>query len=481
MTLRTRIAAAAGVAVALAVIAVVDRRLPRRARRAARRGRRLAARPRRRGRRLAEPRAASPTGCRTSRASRSAAPRATCSWCGRRPAAAQADARARPCRWTSARTRSPAAAPARSWSTPPSTASTCACSRAAWAAAGAIQVARPLDEVDRQLDRILLLLLFVGAAGVALGAGLGAIVARTALAPIASFTRRTEELAADPDPSERMEVTGRDELTRLARSFNSTLDALERSVEAQRHLVADASHELRTPIASLRANIQTLQEADRLPAARARVAAGGHRRGAGRADRPGGRHRGAGARDQAGRAGRRRAPRPDRRGGRGARAGARRRPGRLPRGRRADGGARRAPAHPARGGEPGRQRGQVEPARRPRGAGADRRRAERARPRARLRRRRPAARVRALLPRRGRARPAGLRAWASRSCARRPRRTAASPAPATRPAAGRCCASRSACRFGRPPSRRSAKAPQGGLSGRAYGARRRSIDRGGTS
>jgi two-component system sensor histidine kinase MprB len=131
---------------------------------------------------------------------------------------------------------------------------------------GAIQVARPLDEVDRQLDRILLLLVFVGATGVALGAGMGAVVARTALAPIASFTRRTEELAADPDPSERMDVTGRDELTRLARSFNTTLDALERSVEAQRHLVADASHELRTPISSLRANIQTLQDADRLPA-----------------------------------------------------------------------------------------------------------------------------------------------------------------------------------------------------------------------
>jgi two-component system sensor histidine kinase MprB len=131
---------------------------------------------------------------------------------------------------------------------------------------GAIQVARPLDEVDRQLDRILLVLLFVSAAGVALGAGLGALVARTALAPIAGFTRRTEQLATDPDLSERMEVTGRDELSRLAHSFNSTLDALERSVEAQRHLVADASHELRTPIASLRANIQTLQEADRLPA-----------------------------------------------------------------------------------------------------------------------------------------------------------------------------------------------------------------------
>jgi two-component system sensor histidine kinase MprB len=130
---------------------------------------------------------------------------------------------------------------------------------------GALQVARPLDEIDRQLDRVLLVLVFVGAGGVALGAGLGALVARTALAPIDRFTRQTEQLAADADPSERMEVGGGEELERLARSFNATLDSLERSVEAQRQLVADASHELRTPIASLRANIQTLGEAERLP------------------------------------------------------------------------------------------------------------------------------------------------------------------------------------------------------------------------
>ena len=132
---------------------------------------------------------------------------------------------------------------------------------------GAIQVARPLDEVDRQLDRVLLVLLLVGAAGVALGAALAAVVARTALAPIDRFTRRTEEIAGDPDPSHRIDVTTKDELGRLARSFNTTLDSLERSVEAQRQLVADASHELRTPIASLRANIQTLEHAERLPAA----------------------------------------------------------------------------------------------------------------------------------------------------------------------------------------------------------------------
>jgi two-component system sensor histidine kinase MprB len=129
---------------------------------------------------------------------------------------------------------------------------------------GAVQVGRPLAEEDHVLRNLLIVLLIVGVAGIAVAALLGVLVARTALAPIARFTRRTEKLTGNPDLSLRLEVEGKDELARLARSFNATLDALERSVAAQRHLVADASHELRTPIASLRANIQTLEEADRL-------------------------------------------------------------------------------------------------------------------------------------------------------------------------------------------------------------------------
>jgi two-component system sensor histidine kinase MprB len=130
---------------------------------------------------------------------------------------------------------------------------------------GAAQIARPLTEVDRSLRQLLLILLAVGAGGILVAAVLGGVVARAALAPVSRFTRRTEALTANPDLSQRLEIEGQDELARLARSFNATLDALERSAEAQRHLVADASHELRTPIASLRANVQVLQDADLLP------------------------------------------------------------------------------------------------------------------------------------------------------------------------------------------------------------------------
>jgi two-component system sensor histidine kinase MprB len=130
---------------------------------------------------------------------------------------------------------------------------------------GAVQVARPLGEVDSVLHRVLLILLVLSAGGIALGAAMGGGVARAALAPVRRFTSGTESIAASGDVSRRMDVEGDDELARLARSFNATLDELEQSVEAQRHLVADAGHELRTPIASLRANIQTLEDADRLP------------------------------------------------------------------------------------------------------------------------------------------------------------------------------------------------------------------------
>ncbi len=131
---------------------------------------------------------------------------------------------------------------------------------------GAVQIARSLTEVDHSLGRIKNLLILIAGGGIAIAAALGLVVSRAALAPVRRLTTATENVTETGDLSERIDVGGRDELSRLADSFNAMLGALEESSRAQRQLVADASHELRTPLTSLRTNIEVLASERKLPA-----------------------------------------------------------------------------------------------------------------------------------------------------------------------------------------------------------------------
>ncbi len=134
----------------------------------------------------------------------------------------------------------------------------------------AVQFAQPLTEVDSLLARLRLILVLLDIGGIALAALLGRLVSGAAVQPLKRLTQTTEHVALTQDLSQRIRPTGEDELGRLATSFNAMLDALEHSmsaldasVHAQRQLVADASHELRTPVTSLRTNIEILQQQGR--------------------------------------------------------------------------------------------------------------------------------------------------------------------------------------------------------------------------
>ena len=130
----------------------------------------------------------------------------------------------------------------------------------------AVQAARSVDEVDSTLQHLRNVLALVAAGGVALAGALGWVVARTALSPVTRLSDTVEHVAATQDLSRRIEVSGNDEVARLARRFNEMMGALEESRRAQRQLVADASHELRTPLTSLRTNIEVLARTDSMPA-----------------------------------------------------------------------------------------------------------------------------------------------------------------------------------------------------------------------
>jgi two-component system sensor histidine kinase MprB len=128
-----------------------------------------------------------------------------------------------------------------------------------------LQIARRLTDADVVLSQLRIWFLLVAAGGIALAALLGAFVAREALRPVRRLTETAENVAATHDLTQRIEVTGHDELSRLATSFNTMLAALEQAVAAQRQLVADASHELRTPLTSLRTNFEVLMRPAPLP------------------------------------------------------------------------------------------------------------------------------------------------------------------------------------------------------------------------
>jgi two-component system sensor histidine kinase MprB len=145
---------------------------------------------------------------------------------------------------------------------------------------GAVQLVRSLASVDDTLADLRIVLFLVFAGGAVLAAVTARALAQRVLAPVARLDEAAAHVAETEDLTRRIEVTGEDELADLGRRFNAMLARLEHSRaeldeshSEQRRLIADASHELRTPVTSLRTNIEVLADGEVVEADRERLIA----------------------------------------------------------------------------------------------------------------------------------------------------------------------------------------------------------------
>jgi len=127
---------------------------------------------------------------------------------------------------------------------------------------GFVLAASPLNQQYVILEQLRNLLLVGNIVGLLVASSAGWFIAGRGIRPIREITNSVKAIAVSNCFSQRLRVdSSRDELGRLATTLNEMLSNLDAAYSAQRRFVADASHELRSPLTSIRSNIEILQRA----------------------------------------------------------------------------------------------------------------------------------------------------------------------------------------------------------------------------
>lgn len=128
-----------------------------------------------------------------------------------------------------------------------------------------LQVAAPTDHLEAVLDRFLILVGLVSVAGAAAAAGLGWWLAGRAVRPVMEVIQQAESLEMSRGEHRITAETDTEELARLVSVLNAMLARIDQAFENQRRFLADAGHEIRTPLTILRGDLDVALRRRRSP------------------------------------------------------------------------------------------------------------------------------------------------------------------------------------------------------------------------
>jgi len=123
-----------------------------------------------------------------------------------------------------------------------------------------VEVGHSLKQIDNTMSSVRWAILGGVLAALALVGISGGVLVRRALSPVGRITRTAQNIELSSDLSRRVGYKGSmDEVGQLATTFDHMIEHLERDFESQKHFIADASHDLRSPLTVLRGNLDLLK------------------------------------------------------------------------------------------------------------------------------------------------------------------------------------------------------------------------------